>query len=124
MVELVHMLVPVCKELQHILTFTCTRVQTILVRNWNFASHSMAISTLKYTGLLHIGMERRNGPWFEGSNVTVIARLHFKCSRPHQKQSAAAATSNTCCSQPSGKVYCSQWWVSTGHSKLKAISRR
>jgi len=39
-----------------------------------------------------MGMDERTGLQCKGSNVRCIAWSHFGCRRPHQKQSAEAAT--------------------------------
>ena len=65
----------------------------------------------------------------KGGNARCIAWSHFRCSRPHQKQSAEAATSNLRSSQLSGSLCCGRWWhfqkpaLSTYQFKLKVISR-
>ena len=51
------------------------------------------VSRLKPTGLLCMGMDERTGLQCEGGNARCIAWSHFGCRRPHQKQTAEAATS-------------------------------
>ena len=63
-------------------------------------------SRLKPTGLLCMGMDERTGLQCEVGNARCIAWSHCECRRPHQNQSAEAATSNSRTSQPSGSQCC------------------
>ena len=56
------------------------------------------------TGLLCMGMNDRTGLQYEVGTARCIAWSHFGCCRPHQKQSAEPATSNSHNSQPSGSL--------------------
>jgi len=84
---------------------------------------------LKPNGLLCMGMDERTGLQCEGGNARCISWSHFGCHRPHQKQSAEAATSNSRSLQPSGSLCCDRWWnfrkpvISTDQFKLKVISQ-
>jgi len=61
-------------------------------------------------------------------NTRCIAWSHYGCCRPHEKQSAEAATSNSHSSQPSGSLCCGGRWhfrkpaLSTDKFKLKVTS--
>ena len=98
-------------------------------RTWRSLQSASQVSRIKPTGLLCMGMDERTGLQCEGGNVRCIAWSHFRCCRPHQKQSAEAATSNSRSSQPSGGLLCGRRWhfrkpaLSTDQFKLKVISR-
>jgi len=99
--------------------------------DWIWWSPQLAsqVSRLKPTGLLCMVMDERTGLQCEGGNARCIAWSHFLCSRPHQKQSAEAATSNPRSSQSIGSLCCGWRWhfrkpaLSTDQFKLKVSSR-
>jgi len=73
-------------------------------------------------------MDERTGLQCEGGNARCISWSHFGCRRPHRKQPAEAATSNSRSSQKSGSLCCGPRWnfrkppLSTDLFKLKVIS--
>ena len=98
-------------------------------RTWPSPQLASQVCRLKPTGLLSMGMDERTGLQCEGGNARCIAWSHFRCSRPHHKQSAEAATSNSRSSQPSGSLCCGRRWhfrkpaIGTDQFRLKVISR-
>ena len=98
-------------------------------RTWRSPQLASQVSSLKPTGLLCMGMDERTGLKCEGGNARCIAWSHFGSRRPHRKQSAQAATSNSRSSQPSGSLCCGRRWhfrkpaLSTDQFKLNVISR-
>ena len=90
----------------------------------NWPANFPELSPLNYC----MGMDEITGLECEGGNARCIAWSHFRCSRPHHKQSAEAATSNSRSSQPSGSLCCGRRWLfrkpalSTDKFKLNVIS--
>ena len=97
------------------------------IRTWRSLQLAIQVSRFQPSGLLYMGMDERTGLQCSGGYARCIAWSHFRCSRPHQNQSAEAATINSCSSQPSGRLCCGRRWhfrkpaLSTDKFKLKAI---
>ena len=57
------------------------------IRTWRSPQLAIQVSRFQPTGLLCMGMDERTGLQCEVGNASCIAWSHFRCSRPHQKQS-------------------------------------
>ena len=98
-------------------------------RTWPSPQLANQVSRIKSTGLLCMGMDKKNGLGCEVGDARCIDWSHFGCRRPYQKQSAEASTSNSRSAQLSGSMFCGRRWhfrkpaLSTDQFKLKVISR-